>query len=215
MIFFGIPVVVHWTFFLVMALLGGADQARTGDEWIEVGLFMAAGTASILVHEFGHALTGRKFGAWRPAIQLYGMGGLCTFQQSSFKRWQDFLVTFAGPLAGYAFGLAAWAGWHWFPEDGPPRGEWLLQRLVFINFIWSTFNLLPVLPLDGGQMLRALLGPRRLRVTLVVSMVVAVLCIPLSLFSGYFIMPILFAYFTWENYKTFKAVPRSGYWRAG
>lgn len=205
---FGIPIITHWSFWLLLALFGGADQAKSAEAWLDVGLFVLAGTVSIVVHELGHALSGRKFGAAAPVIQLYGMGGLTQFQHASFKRWQDFLVTFAGPLAGYALGLLAWAVLLRLPADGPPKIQLLFSQLVWINFLWSTFNLLPILPLDGGQMVRAALGPRRFRLALIISIITGVACLPFALQRQMLVGVLLLAYFIWENVKTLKTCPR-------
>lgn len=204
----GIPVTIHWTFWLIMAIIGGADQARTAEDWLRVGLFLLAGAISVLVHEFGHALTGRRFGAIRPSVYLQGMGGMCTFQHSAFRRWQDFLVTFAGPLAGYTLAVLSILALGVFPDDGPPLILFLLQTLLLVNLVWSTLNLFPILPLDGGHMLRATLGPRRLRITLMISMVTSMLCVIPALYFGSYIGAILFAYFAWENAKDWKLLAR-------
>jgi hypothetical protein len=59
-------------------------------------LFVLAGFISVLIHELGHALTGRLFKA-QTAITLHAFGGFAVFPSARFTRWQDFLVTAAGP----------------------------------------------------------------------------------------------------------------------
>jgi len=201
---FRIPVSIHWTFWLVMALFGGADRAQGQEAWLGVALFVLAGFISILAHELGHGLTARHFGARQISIQLYGMGGLCTFPGGGFSRKQDFLITAAGPATGFALAGFAFLGLRLLPADPPPYFHFLLVVLLVINLFWSTLNLLPILPLDGGHMLNATLGPRRRKTTLMVSMIAAVACIPFSIKFGLLIFPILLAWFAWESFKQFK-----------
>jgi membrane-associated protease RseP (regulator of RpoE activity) len=168
---FGIPVQVQPWFWLTMAILGGGDSANTRDALLRLVLFALAGFISIVVHELGHALTGRAFGA-RSAITLQAFGGYAEFSGAYFTRPQHFLVTAAGPfvqiLLGVAIILVIPDLWHLKSDAG-----YFWSRLAWISIAWAVLNLLPVMPLDGGQMLNALLGPARLRITLTISIITA------------------------------------------
>jgi Zn-dependent protease len=207
MVIFGFPMSVHWSFWLVMVFLGGGQYAQSPAEWLQVGLFVIAGTVSIGWHELGHALVGRRFGARGISIQFYAMGGLCSFQQASFSRLQSFLMTFAGPLAGYLLGIMALLASSRL-SNPPEMIAYLLADFVWVNFVWSTLNLLPIFPLDGGQMLSAALGPRRLRLTLKIAVVTAaILAVLVLTYSPHQVFILIFlAYSIWENVKVLRSM---------
>lgn len=208
MVIFGIPFHASWLFWVIMAILGRADQARTPDQWLNVGLFMLAGTVSIGLHELGHALVGRKFGARNPWIELHGMGGLCRFQSARFTRWQDFLVSGAGPAANFILALLFGTLILVFGDRTREMVGVLMGHFLWVNLVWGIFNLMPIHPLDGGQMLRAALGPQRLRLTFLVSIVTAsVLLAPLLYFGGGFTAVILIL-LIWDNLQNLNATRR-------
>jgi stage IV sporulation protein FB len=163
-----------------------------------------------LVHEFGHALAGRKLGGVGPVIHLHGLGGLCSFQKANFSRKQDFLMTLAGPMAGYLLCLAAFLAYRYLPVDTPPKFMDLVRITFIINLVWSTINLLPVLPLDGGRLLQAMLGPRRIKITLIIGMLTSLAMIPVSLRWGMMILPILLVFFAFQHFKAWQAIGRNG-----
>jgi len=109
--------------------------------------------ASILVHELGHALAARLFGAGA-AIRLYGLGGL-TYHSGLPTARRRILVTLAGPGAGFLLGLLALGPYLLLPPS------FAVRALLLTNVFWGAVNLLPVPPLDGGHVLEELLGPRR------------------------------------------------------
>lgn len=118
---FGIPVSIHPMSWVILAVLGGAFGVSDGDDLSRVAVFVVAGMLCLLVHEFGHAFTGRATGALVEGIEIAGMGGTTSFLTLPQQRWRYLLVVLAGPLAslvlcgvfGLAFGLQlgnAWAG---------------------------------------------------------------------------------------------------------
>lgn len=161
---FGIPVHVQPFFWITLALLGGALQARSPEAFLRLGLFLIAGFLSILVHELGHALTARAFGAWSE-ITLQAFGGYATCSGKVLSRPRSFLVTAAGPVIQIVLGLGLlFSGLlHRSPNENT---DYFLVTLMWISLFWAAINLLPILPLDGGRMLDAILGPRRIRITL-------------------------------------------------
>ena len=78
----GFPVGVHWWFWLTMFLLGGGASGAPAQIWV---LFVLAAFLSVMVHELGHALAGKKFGAY-PSIYLHGFGGVTTLPGAYFSR---------------------------------------------------------------------------------------------------------------------------------
>ncbi len=141
---FGIPVRITPWFWVISAALGWGD----GD-YQRVAIWIGCVLVSIIVHEMGHALTNRMFGR-QPAILLHGMGGLCLSEGPTIARWKRILVIFNGPLAGFLlYGAVILLIRNVHLED--PLLLEALAELAFINRIWSILNLIPIWPLDGGQ----------------------------------------------------------------
>jgi Zn-dependent protease len=163
------PVRVDLTFFVVIAFLGWANSRSVA----EIVAWTAIGFASVLLHELGHAVAMRAFDR-EPQILLYGMGGLTTGGAVSAGR--SVIVSLAGPFTGIAVGLVvlAVAG---VPHDIDTLGHAIVFDALWINLGWAVFNLLPILPLDGGNVLTGVLdlltGGRGRRAANVVSLVVA------------------------------------------
>lgn len=169
---FGIPVQVQPFFWITLVILGGALNATSAAAILEIGLFVVAGFISILIHELGHALTARKFGAYSE-ITLQAFGGYAAYSGVRLTRPQSFAVTAAGPAIQILLGLALLFSFPYLPAMNHNVG-YFLYTLMGISLIWAVLNLLPVLPLDGGQMLNAVLGPQRIRITLWVTIIVSI-----------------------------------------
>lgn len=174
---FKIPVSVHGFFFLLTAFLGGALSAQSPAQWQQVLMFMAAAFISILIHELGHALTGLRFGAPSTQISLHSMGGAAAFPGARFSRKQRILMTAAGPGASIAL-ATVFIILSTFVIDIdsrttnlPPLVASFIGTLITINLFWSFINLCPILPMDGGQILRDVLGPNRIKLTCIISFV--------------------------------------------
>ena len=145
---FGIPVAIEPFFWITLVILGGAAGADNAAAILDIGLFVIAGFISILVHELGHALTARSFGA-HSRITLQAFGGYAAYTGVRLSRWQSFLVTAAGPGVQILLGLAVYFLARHLPNISE-QGATFLSTLVLISFFWAILNLLPVLPLDGG-----------------------------------------------------------------
>lgn len=200
---FGIPVEIQPFFWISLVIIGGAARADTAAQIFEIGLFVLAGFISILVHELGHALTARAFGA-NSAITLQAFGGYAAHSGARLNRWQSFLATAAGPGIQILLGLAVFFLMHSLP-DLSDHGYYFLSQLMIISLFWAILNLLPVLPLDGGQMLNAALGPARVRITLWVTIIVAA-ATALAMFSktGSLLFPIFLGMFAWQAFQALK-----------
>ncbi len=154
----GFPVRVHPLFWVVAAVMGGS--ALNDDK---NGLFLLLGWiavvfVSILVHELGHSLAFRRYGA-RSHIVLWAFGGLAFGSPVVPVRRQRIFVSLAGPLAGFILcGLvyASNQATNWGSFANGQIAADLYFQLIFVNLYWGIFNLLPVYPLDGGQVSREL-----------------------------------------------------------
>lgn len=197
---FGIPIQVHPFFWITLALIGGALDANSSEAIFRLGLFLLAGFISVLVHELGHALTARRFGAYTQIV-LQAFGGYASYTGVRMTRTQSFLITAAGPAIQIALGLIVWFLMTQLPGLNPNMGYFLFM-LMWISIIWAVINLLPVLPLDGGQMLSAILGPQRIRITLWITIVVSIIAAVLMFrFMGSYLFAIFLGFFAWQAWK--------------
>jgi stage IV sporulation protein FB len=175
----GIPVIVHPLFWLIALLLGSSGDLLLIPIWLFV-IFI-----SILVHELGHALAFRRFGQ-RSQIILHFAGGLTVpepvywgsgYANVALSPNQQIFIALAGPGAGFllaALVLSAVA-----VTGGSVLTSWLfgviplplnaivpfggrilsvmISMLLWVNIFWGLINLVPVYPLDGGQVTRNVL----------------------------------------------------------
>ena len=202
---FGIPTKIHWMFWVVCALLGGiAGSNMTPQLYQGVVIWIGVCFISILWHELGHALTARKYGA-RPDILLYGMGGLASYPNTGrITRNQRLQIIFWGPGFGLLLGGAVWLIAKFFLP--PPREMnfhlWVLvTSLIRVNIFWSLVNLLPVLPLDGGQFMGAWMHDRdpRLRGQIGTGIGVAVALV--ALLNNEIYIAIMFGLLAYYNFQ--------------
>lgn len=185
---FGIPVYVEPMFLAFIAIIAFINQGSMTPQ--QIGLLCFVILFSLLAHEFGHAITSRLVGCDGIRIALTGFGGYATHTPTT--RGKSLLITLAGPFFGYVLGLTAAA---LFFSGGPvleigPEGGmyFLLETLMLINIFWSTFNLLPIHPMDGGQSLFHALTyfiPDQ-RAMLWVARLSMLLCVPLGFFAVQF-----------------------------
>lgn len=187
---FGIRVRVHPTFLLVAVLLGLSTRSA-----VLVAAWVGIVFVSILVHELGHALTARSFGA-SVEIELNGIGGLTSWSgaEERFGPGRRALVAAAGSAVGVLFGGLIWVVAN---LTGPFTGvgRFVIENLIFVNVFWGLLNWLPIRPLDGGHLLTALLQKatpaNAERVANVVFMITAVGALAAALWFRQFFIAIL------------------------
>ena len=205
---FGIPFGIGFDFWIGSALLG-ANVARGADASTSLLVWIACVLVSITVHELGHALAARRFGA-EPAIELHALGGFTRLYGRALTRPESFWMTLAGPAAGFALYLLTLAIRTWtdlpytLAAGGSPAGLVALKALGFlawINLVWTLFNLLPILPLDGGRLLGALLGPGRARVAQTVGLFFAASLAALALMYGQWWTALFLGYLAYANFR--------------
>jgi Zn-dependent protease len=169
----GFPVHVDWSFVLFVGVLGW----RPGVGVQELAIWLALAFVAVLVHELGHALAARRTGA-RPAIALVALGGVTTYAPPRpLSRLTSLGISLAGPAVGLVLGAALLVVARSADIDPDGLGAYTLQTAIFTTLGWSILNLLPIVPLDGGQAMRELLPGdpvTRGRRASVVSIVLAV-----------------------------------------
>jgi hypothetical protein len=202
----GFPVEVHPSFFIVAVLLAlGRTDVRLILVWVGV-VFV-----SILIHELGHALAGYSFGL-SPRIYLYAMGGLTSWSTGrSLTEPRSILVSLAGPGAGLLVGSLVWTLVWSRPFELTLLGEVAARDLLWANVGWSLLNLLPLLPLDGGNVMRSVVhlskGYRSDRLPRQISVVVGGAAAVLALAYGMMWAAFLAAWLAYGNYAALKGSP--------
>ncbi|MFO0890244.1 MAG: site-2 protease family protein [Isosphaeraceae bacterium] len=232
-----VPVRVHPIFWLVTAILGFQDHNLPA-----VAIWIGCVFLSILVHEYGHALMARRFHG-SPSILLYGLGGLC-YSTGERTDAQRIAVLLAGPGAGFLLGVvvmllySAFFGMS-FAEHLALLGSMLgfaadhqslfsgvtklrsettvtiYENLLWINLMWGLVNLLPIWPLDGGQIFQVVMSrtnPRSgLRHSHVVSLVTAGLLAVyfLASDSDRYFRPMMFGMLAYMNYQVLQSLQKA------
>jgi Zn-dependent protease len=163
----GIVVQVHWTFLLLIGwvvLMHTRAGGGVGDALRGVALTLAV-FVCVVLHEFGHALTARRFGIGTRDITLLPIGGLARLARMPDDPRQELAVAAAGPavnvvLAAGIAGVLVVTGRYAPVTEVTLVGSRFLDQLLMINVVLVVFNLLPAFPMDGGRVLRALLALR-------------------------------------------------------
>lgn len=164
--YFGIPVVLHPTWFILLAILTVSwtnqlslhGEITKGSAFPWALLSALAAFASLLAHEFGHAFAARWFGIPTRRITLFLLGGVAEIRSESKTPWQEFVIAIAGPVVSFAlaavFGLAFFLS---LQVEGGRHIELVMGLLLQINLVFGIFNLLPGYPMDGGRVLRSIM----------------------------------------------------------
>ncbi len=181
-----IPVYVHWSFSLLTIFLvyyGWYAQMDRISFLIFLILFLAL-FVSVILHEYGHALTARYFGVKTKDIILLPIGGLARLEKLPKKPLQEFVVAAAGPAVNlfiaFLLGIVLWMEYHGeigriFSSRGTLILRWhrVIPMLFVLNLSLAFMNLIPAFPLDGGRMFRAAIATKlgRLKATQIASYV--------------------------------------------
>jgi Zn-dependent protease len=176
---FGITIRVHFLFLIFIAFELW-DAGRSGD-WTREALFLGMLFGIVLLHEFGHCLGARAVGGYAEDILLWPLGGLA-YARAPMRPWPQFVTVAAGPLVNVAFCLLSAAGIFLLSRGALLPGlnplhpglhvlnparvgdflldtRWIQYLIIFyhVNLFLLGFNLLPIFPLDGGQLFQAIL----------------------------------------------------------
>ncbi len=204
------PVRVHISFFLIAVLLGlGVGNIFYLLLWVAI-VFI-----SVLVHELGHAIISEYYGR-APQIELYSMGGLTISTRYSLLSYpKEIFISFAGPLAGFIVGGLVIAITRFTGPIFNPALNFIAQQMIWVNIGWGVVNLIPIIPLDGGSIMRNLFhwlrNPYDERTPLKISMGFGILAVVVALVvlrQGGLYLALLAGWLTYNNYMAL----RQGYW---
>lgn len=164
---FGIPVRLHWSCVLLFVFVL-IQVPQLLSLYLTVFFF-------VILHECGHGVAARQFNAQLGDITMYPFGG--ALQVDGLHRpGVEFFVALAGPLTNGIFALLAWL----LTRFGPPVLLSYATLVFHANLVLGIFNLLPVFPMDGGRVLRALLAlvlKNHLRATLIAARLGQIGCV--------------------------------------
>ncbi len=232
---FGVPVRVHPFFWLTGVIL----NMQSGDDMLGMLIWLVAFFISILIHELGHAGAMRAYG-FSPWITLHALGGLTSYDPAysfgsrSVGPWARIQISVAGPLAGFVLAAVILAAIR-LAGYGIMRGglfglivvpaemvvslrfTQLIVDILFASIFWGVLNLLPVFPLDGGQISRELfsLGNPRdgVRQSLMLSIATAVLLAVVAMVQWNSLWSALFfGFLAYESYMALKFLGGRGSW---
>lgn len=197
-----IPIRIHGWFWLTAGLIGFLNsQSIIGTlVWIFVIL------VSVLVHEMGHATTALFFGL-KPRIELVALGGLTYHHGENLPFWKQFVIVLNGPLFGFMLFLFAWL---LLKIPVFATGFWggVTTLFFWVNLIWTILNLVPVMPLDGGQLLRivleAIFGAKGFRYSLITGVVISAAAAGFFFLYRQFLIGALFSLFAFQSFELFR-----------
>src|SRR3990167_1777792 len=192
-----IPFKIHGGFWLVAALIGFLNSHSFPGTLIWMFVILI----SIMVHEYGHAIAARLFGL-HPRIELVAFGGATIYQPVGLAKWKEFTIILMGPLFGFglfvaAFCLLKYISWH------NPYLIATLRIFTWVNLFWTLLNLLPIFPLDGGQLVRVLceklFRERGLRIALAISIFFGILCTLAAFVAGFYFVGAILILMVFQN----------------
>ena len=205
--FAGIDVFIHATFLLIIGWVGLTYWQQTGTlaGVLEGILFILILFSFVVMHEFGHALTARRYGIKTRDITLYPIGGVARLERMPDKPIQELWVALAGPAVNLVLAVLLF-GWLLISNTLAPlsginlTSGSFVERLMLVNISLVVFNMIPAFPMDGGRVLRALLGLRMeyTKATQIAAAIGQALALLLG-FAGLFFSPqlLFIAFFVW------------------
>ena len=163
----GIHIFIHWTFLLLIGwvLLVNFSSGNNIEQLSWSILFILAVFACVALHELGHALMAARFGIKAKNIVLLPIGGTASIEKFPANPRQELAISIAGPVVNIVIATLLWlvllpnTTFTETPKDiSIMHGHDFIYNLRIVNIGLALFNLIPVFPMDGGRILRALLG---------------------------------------------------------
>jgi stage IV sporulation protein FB len=201
-----IPIRISPVFWVLAIFIGWINSETI----LGTAIWSAIIFISVLIHEYGHALTALAFGQ-RAHIEFVALGGVTHRSgDKKLKLWQEFLIVLNGPLAGLLLCFAAYALQQYmgFTRITTPF-EYAIQITVLANLFWTIINLLPIFPLDGGHLLRIIMesifGMKGIKLTFLISSILGLVGSLFFFMDRAFLAGSLFLLLAYESYRTWKS----------
>lgn len=207
-----IPIRIY-PFFWVLALIIGwlnsfSEMASINGALIKTILWVVVITISIIVHEYGHALSALAFGQ-NAKIDLVGFGGVTHRQGPKLKLWKEFIIVFCGPLLGLCLAFITYLVLSKVGERPLNLWRYLLEITFYVNAFWTAVNLLPVQPLDGGRLLSIVLegifGVKGIKIAYFLSILIATAVGLLFFALNAILAGSLFLILAFESYRSWQS----------
>ncbi len=203
---FDIPVGVHATF-LFIALLGATSYPGN---YVAIAVWTVAAFVSILMHELGHALVARSFGAKGVDITLYGLGGLTSFKHAQpMSHGRSFVISASGSAVGIVVGGAMWALvragiFDWATYEVAI----FVNSFIFTSLVWGVLNWIPIVPLDGGHMVRHFVAifneERAPLISQIITWTAVAILVPYAWINGYRFAVVIVLLFAFSGLREFR-----------
>lgn len=197
--FLNIPVRIQPGFWIFLLFFTNIHRDPSMESII-IGVVMIV---SLLLHEYGHALTAAYFGA-SPTITLEAFGGNAQYNGSKMSRLQDFIITLNGPL----FQSILIAVPFFLLKSGLFSSNYYIHYSLYVtmhlNIVWCLLNLIPIEPLDGGHLMRGVLehkfGVKGYKASQIIGLISVSLAVPYLYLEGYTFFAILLLIFGAQSY---------------
>ncbi len=162
---------------------------------------------SLLVHEFGHAMTARYYGT-QPTVILEAFGGRAEYEGRGISPKQAFYITLNGPLFESLLIPLSYFLLKSGIFDGHSYIQYFLYATMRFNILWCLLNLIPVFPLDGAHLVQYFLekkfGDKGVQSTHILGLACVILIAPYLYFKGFFFFGTLLLIFGYRNFRLLK-----------
>ncbi len=196
-----IPIKFSAAFFITAGLIGFINSYSAIGTIVWIGIILV----SVLVHEYGHALTSLMFGQ-RPRIEFVAFGGVTIPEGKKISAGKEFLVVLMGPVFGLLLFFASLFLVRF--QILSPFFQSVFTVLAIVNLFWTAINLLPILPLDGGQLVRIILEvfirTKAFKATLYLSIILGGLAAIGFFVTGFIFVGAIFLLLTFQNVETLR-----------
>lgn len=194
--FWKIPVKIHWSFGILLLFVVYTAFTNGFKLWQSIGfiVYFLLLFLCVVLHEYGHALTARKFGVETRDILLSPIGGVARLESIPDKPLQEFYIALAGPLVNIIIAITVGLvlfliTGQVFPDDFTSfrfdEPAEFVGYIVFMNLALFMFNLIPAFPMDGGRVLRSLLAAKmgKVKATMIAMRIGRILAIGFIVFG--------------------------------
>lgn len=193
--FWQIPVKIHWSFGLLLLFVLYTAFTNGLKMWQSIGFvfYVLLLFLCVVLHEYGHALTARRYGVITRDILLSPIGGVARLESMPDKPKQEFFIAIAGPIVNIIIAtilglILFFTTGQIFPDvndfrfDDPAE---FVRYIAWMNLALFMFNLIPAFPMDGGRILRALLAAKlgKVRATHIAMRIGRILAIGFVIFG--------------------------------
>jgi Zn-dependent protease len=190
---FGIPIRVHITFFLLLAFVAVAGKTVQGAVFAVV--FVILVFVCVILHELSHSLVAIRYGHKVRNITLLPIGGMAQMDEIPEKPREEIVISVAGPAASVGISAVLFGVIMLFKIPlGTPTSTSLYEGNLIVSLFWinlflAGFNLIPAFPMDGGRVLRGVLGVfmdhmKATRIAVFVGQVFAVILFFVGIFAN-------------------------------